>query len=52
MMSPGDFVNIVSTPYAFGMLIEVSGLDNNWWVVLTDEGHEIIWPESQLNLVE
>lgn len=50
-MSPGDFVNIVSTSYAFGMLIETSMFDD-WWVILTDEGHEIIWPESQLNLVE
>jgi len=49
-MTVGDFVSITATPYAFGVLVERWAGNQDWWVILTIEGNEIIWPESQLNL--
>ncbi len=51
-MKPGDLVKIVGSHATITGVILESWKIEDWWMLLTQRGDVIHWPESQMELVK
>ena len=50
-MKVGDLVRFKDLEKTTGMLLECGGFSDGWWSILNSEGKMVVWPESQLEVI-